>query len=135
MRFCDLFISYKIALKGLKSTIPFTNLPLYRKIAIIFLFSMAIILSIFYILKMNIAVLITFSTIIILIAIFILIDSRKGNLEIMLKNHYLPYSKKRMDMIIKILQQYQIDIHNTSSINLLIEEAQTAQTQCNYFYL
>lgn len=28
MRFCDLFISYKIGLKSIKSTIPFTKLPL-----------------------------------------------------------------------------------------------------------
>ncbi len=35
MRFCDIFISYKIGLKNLKNTIPFTKLPLYRKIAVI----------------------------------------------------------------------------------------------------
>ena len=35
MRFCDLFISYKIGLKNIKSTIPFTKLPLYRKIIVI----------------------------------------------------------------------------------------------------
>lgn len=133
MRFCDLFISYKIALKELKSTIPFTVLPLYRKIAIITMFSLTIILCIFFTLKSNIAVLITFFVIIILIAIFRFIDSRKENLEIMLQAHYLPYSQERMDMIIKILQQYQIDIHNASSINLLIEEAQTAQIQYDYF--
>ena len=33
MRFCDFFISYKIGLKGIKNSIPFTQLPLYRKIA------------------------------------------------------------------------------------------------------
>lgn len=32
MRFCDLFISYKIGLKSIKSTIPFTKLPLYLQI-------------------------------------------------------------------------------------------------------
>lgn len=37
MRFCDLFISYKIGLKSIKSTIPFTKLPLYRKIFVIIL--------------------------------------------------------------------------------------------------
>lgn len=133
MRFCDLFISYKIALKGIKNTIPFTDLPLHRKIAIIAIFAITIISGILLILKLNIAALITFSTVITLIAVFIFIDSRKNNLEIMLNDHYLPYSQKRMDMMIKILQQYQIDIHNTSSINLLIEEAQTAQTQYDYF--
>lgn len=27
MRFCDFFISYKIGLKGIKNSIPFTQLP------------------------------------------------------------------------------------------------------------
>lgn len=135
MRFCDLFISYKIALKELKSTIPFTNLPLYRKIAVIYHFSTAILLSIFFILRLNIAVLITLLIEIILIAAFRFIDSKKGNLEIMLNDHYSPYSQKRMNMIIKILQQYQIDFHNVSSIDLLIEEAQAAQIQYDYLLL
>ena len=32
MRFCDFFISYKIGLKGIKNSIPFTQLPLYLNI-------------------------------------------------------------------------------------------------------
>lgn len=43
MRFCDFFINYKIGLKEIKSTIPFTKLPLYRKIAAISLFASAMI--------------------------------------------------------------------------------------------
>ena len=31
MRFCDLFISYKIGLKSIKSTIPFTNFPFIER--------------------------------------------------------------------------------------------------------
>ena len=42
MRFCDFFISYKIGLKGIKNSIPFTQLPLYRKIAIILIFVVAL---------------------------------------------------------------------------------------------
>ena len=38
MRFCDFFISYKIGLKGIKNIIPYTQLPLYRKLAIILIF-------------------------------------------------------------------------------------------------
>ena len=51
MRFCDLFISYKIGLKSIKSTIPFTKLPLYRKIFVIILFASAIISGILLIFK------------------------------------------------------------------------------------
>lgn len=53
MRFCDLFISYKIGLKDIKSTIPFTKLPLYRKIFVIILFASAIISFILSIFKLT----------------------------------------------------------------------------------
>lgn len=44
MRFCDLFVSYKMGLKGMRSPIPFTKLPLYRKVFLI-IFLTGIILS------------------------------------------------------------------------------------------
>ena len=53
MRFCDLFISYKIGLKGIKSTIPFTKLPLYRKIFVIIFFASAIVSGILLLFKLT----------------------------------------------------------------------------------
>ena len=132
MRFCDLFISYKIGLKGIKSTIPFTKLPLYRKIAVIAIFSISILSAIFFMFKLNILALITLVIGIISLMIFLIIDSRKTNLELMLREHYSPYSKKRIDMVIDVLREYNIDIHNENTINLLIDEAQKAQVQSNY---
>lgn len=35
-------------------------------------------------------------------------------------------------MIINLLGEYKIDIYDSSSIDLLIEEARTAQVQCDY---
>ena len=55
MRFCDLFISYKIGLKGIKSTIPFTKLPLYRKIFVIIFFASAIVSGILLLFKLTLA--------------------------------------------------------------------------------
>lgn len=132
MRFCDFFISYKIGLKGIKSTIPFTKLPLYRKIAVIAIFSTIILSVIMFILKLNMAGLIILLSGIIYLIIFAIIDSRKRNLETMLKIHYEPYSRRRMGMVINILQEYNIDIYNFNSIDLLIKEAQNAQIQSDY---
>lgn len=132
MRFCDIFISYKIGLKGIKSTIPFTKLPLYRKIAVIATFALTILCVILFLFKLYIPEFITLGIGIVSIGIFFIIDSRKNNLELMLKEHYTPYSKERMDMIINVLHEYNIDIHNTNTINLLIEEAQKAQIQSDY---
>ena len=68
----------------------------------------------------------------ILLLIFILIDSRKKNLEHMLQNHYSPYSQQRMDMIIIVLNKYEIDVTDINTIDLLISEAQSSQKQSDY---
>lgn len=132
MRFCDLFISYKIGLKEIKSTVPFTKLPLYRKIAVIATFAITISSVTLLLLRLLMAGLITLLVGIISLIIFFIIDSRKRNLKIMLKDHYAPYSEKRMNMVINTLQNYKIDIHNFDSIDLLIEEAQNARIQSDY---
>lgn len=132
MRFCDLFISYKIGLKGIKNTIPFTKLPFYRKIAVILTFLLSVI-SIFMLLfkRYKIAFWIMFGALF-LIFIFVIIDTFKRNLIKMLKNHYSPYSHKRMRMVIEVLEEYKIDISNTNLIDMLISEAEIAQIQCDY---
>lgn len=132
MRFCDLFISYKIGLKGIKSTIPFTKLPLYRKIFVIILFACAIISAILSIFKLASIALILLGICVISFIVFLVINSTKGNLQIMLNDHYEPYSQKRMTMIIDVLDKYKIDIHNIESLDMLIEEAKQEQLHCDY---
>ena len=132
MRFCDLFISYKIGLKDIKSTIPFTKLPLYRKIAVVAIFSIIIIIALLQIIKLHVPSLITLGVFILFIVVFTIIDSREKNLELMLKKHYIPYSQKRMNMVINVLHKYNIDVHDTNTIEALIDEAQKAQVQSNY---
>lgn len=132
MRFCDLFISYKIGMKNIKSTIPFTKLPLYRKIFIIALFAIFITSGIFVIFRLMCASYISIGLEILACILFFAIDSKKMNLEVMLQEHYAPYSEKRMLMTINVLKNYKIDIQDTASIDMLIEEAKLAQTQCDY---
>lgn len=132
MRFGDLFISYKIGLKGIKSTIPFTKLPLYRKIFVIILFASTIISGILLVFKLTLASCIPMALGILSFIVFLIIDSLKRNLEVMLKEHYTPYSQKRMNMTIDVLKNYGINIQNFDSIDLLIEEAKYAQIHCDY---
>ena len=132
MRFCDLFISYKIGLKDIKSTIPFTKLPLYRKIFVIILFASAIISFILSIFKLTWIAYIPLALGVISFIVFLIIDSFKRNLQVMLNEHYSPYSEKRMQMTVKVLNNYQISIHDFEAIDLLIEEAKIAQIQCDY---
>lgn len=132
MRFCDLFISYKIGLKNIKNTIPFTKLPLYRKIAVIVTFAITIVSALLFMFKLYIPCFIVFSIGIISLIIFFVVDSRKNNLEYMLENHYSPYSQERMKMVIDILKKYNINVQNDNTLDLLIDEAQKAQIQCDY---
>lgn len=132
MRFCDLFISYKIGLKDIKSTIPFTKLPLYRKIFVIILFASAIISFILSIFKLTWIAYIPLALGVISFIVFLIIDSFKRNLQVMLNEYYSPYSEKRMQMTVKVLNNYQISIHDFEAIDLLIEEAKIAQIQCDY---
>lgn len=132
MRFCDLFISYKIGLKNIKSTIPFTKLPLYRKIFVIILFASVITSGILLIFHQTWASYIPIGLGLLSLIAFFIIDSTKRNLDVMLKEHSAPYSEKRMLMTINVLKNYGIDIHNNTSIDMLIEEAKLAQIQCDY---
>ena len=132
MRFCDLFISYKIGLKDIKSTIPFTKLPLYRKIFVIILFASAIISVILSMFKLTWIAYIPLALGVISFIVFLIIDSLKRNLEVMLNEHYAPYSNSRMKMVIDVLTKYKIDIHNSESLDILIDEAKHAQIHCDY---
>lgn len=133
MRFCDLFISYKIGLKDTKSTIPFTKLPLYRKVFLVIFLTGIIISGILLIFIQNIFSFIPMGLSLISLIIFAIIDSKKDNLSVMLENHYIPYSKKRMNMTIEVLKKYNIDIKNLDSLDMLITEAKYAQIQCDLF--
>lgn len=132
MRFSDLFISYKIGLKNIKSTIPFTKLPLYRKVFMIIFLTGTIISSILLIFMQNLFSFIPAGLSLISLIVFSIIDSRKSNLNVMLENHYIPYSERRMNMIIDVLKKYNINIENLDSLDMLIDEAKYAQIQCDF---
>lgn len=102
MRFYDLFISYKIGLKDIKTPITFTKLPLYRKVFLIIFLAEIIISGILliFIHDLFIPMVLNFF----LLVVFLIIDSQKGNTEKMLKDRYIPYSERRMNMIIDVLK-------------------------------
>ena len=132
MRFYDLFISYKIGLKNLKSTMPYTKLPRYRKIFVVTLFICAVISVITWILKWNMMSLIFVILIVVLGSVFGIVDSQNKNLKIMLNEHYIPYSEERMQMVIGVLEHYKIDIKDSTIIDMLIEEAERVRIQSDY---
>lgn len=132
MRFSDFFVAYKIGLKEIKCTIPFTRLPLYRKVAIILVFVFTIIGLILMLLNNKVAASCIWLVEIIAVSFFSVIDSTKRNLKMMLEQHYKPYSQKRMDMIIVLLKEYKVDIADIGTIDLLIQETQKEQARSDY---
>ena len=132
MRFSDLFISYEIGLKSIKSTIPFTKLPTYRKVFMIFFIASMILSGIIWLITQRYFSAIPMGIGILSIIIFWIIDSRKNNLQIMLNDHYAPYSRRRMQMVIDVLAEYNINIRDLKSIDSLIEEAKLAQKEYDY---
>ncbi|EGF23598.1 hypothetical protein [Fannyhessea vaginae] len=133
MRFLELFMSYKIGLQGIKSTIPFTELPLYRQVCMTVFLVGLIMTGILYVYIHNLFTLIPSIISVLSVIIFAIIDSRKTNLNYMLKNYYIPYSNQRIQMTIEVLREYNIDFNNVESLNMLIEEAKYAQTECDIF--
>ena len=133
MRFCDLFISYKIGLNSIKSNIPFTKLPLYQKVFLVIFLTGIIVSGILLIFIQNIFSFIPIGLGFISIIIFAIIYSKKENLSVMLENRYIPYSEKRMNMTIEVLKKYNIDIKNLDSLDMLITEAKYAQIQSDLF--
>lgn len=126
MRFCDLFIEYKIKLKNFNRSDKRNNklLP-YQKITLI-LFLICCIASAFLLvlLRNNLLIALVPLTIgFILLVVKYIIDSRKTNVETMLNNNCKPYSKGRMDMTIDVLKNYGINIDNPNTLDMLIAEA------------
>lgn len=132
MRFCDLFISYKIGLKDIKSTIPFTKLPLYRKVFIIILLVLTSLSLTFTLFNQIFYIYVSVALVFFSIVAFYMLEYRTRDIKTILKNSYIPYSIKRMNMVIGILQKYNIDINDIDKLNMLIDEAKHAQIQCDY---
>ena len=132
MRFCDLFLSYKIALKEIKSTIPFTELPLYRKVFMVIFLAGILISGIFFVVGWRAAATVLLLLWALFLLGFIFVDARKKNQQKMLDEHYKPYSEKRMKMALDVLKKYGLDAGDAETIDRLIEEAKYAQEKCDY---
>lgn len=132
MRFNDFYVSYKIRRKEIKNLIPWTKLPLYRKIFLTLCLSILILCIIFFIFKNFIATSITLVFLLILIITYSIINSTKSNLSIMLRKHYSPYSRERMNVIISLFNEYNLDLYDHVLIDLLIEETKKSQKEVDY---
>ena len=133
MRFCDFFIEYKIGLKELKTSIPWTKLPLYRKIFIVLIFITGVTGLIFGTLGNIAGSLIIFLLFIVLFTVFFIIDSSKRNLRKMLDNHYSLTSQRRIDLLLATLRSYNINYNDVNKIDLLIKQAEESKIKSDPF--
>lgn len=127
MRFCDFFSDYKIGLKGLKRYIPFRDLPLNRKVAVLLLFIFFVAGLITFFLDLYI---ITYIIIFILLGLFIVILFIESSVEKqreMLDKFYIPHSKSRINMLLSLFEKYNLDSKDAEVINLLIAQAEESK--------
>ena len=133
MRFCDFFIEYKTSLKEIPKYIPWVKLPLYRKIGIVALFICFAVVILLFIIQKDTMALLALALSIIFLSIFLCFDSAPKRQSQMIENFYKPYSKKRIEMVIKLLNVYNIEQSNASHIDSLITCAKNAQSEMNPF--
>ncbi|WP_313165052.1 hypothetical protein [Sedimentibacter sp.] len=129
MRFCDFFVEYKLEMYNIKSTMHWNELSFYRKCTAIFIFIITVMVIIFSMLNPLILMSISVITLI-FIGIF---NSKKEIQRKMLDEHYVKYSKKRMEVFFKLLDKYNISITNTKNLVLLIEQAKDSKTRYDPF--
>ena len=102
MRFCDLFISYKIGLNNINNPTSFNKRLFYTKFFIILSVFTAIYLT-FILFNQTFYTCILVVMVIFLIVMSYILHYRNRDIKAILENSYIPYSKKRMNMIIDIL--------------------------------
>lgn len=141
MRFNNFFMEYKLRLKEIRWNIPWSRLPFYRKVSLIAFIVVASVYMIFVLPKEQVdsmffcVVSVIFILIfIIIIGIFSLIDSKKRNRRKMLEEHYKPYSRARINMLVELLKNYGIKLNRADGfdkIDLLIEQAEENKIKDN----
>lgn len=129
MRFCDLFVEYKIRLDELSRNINVTRLtPGWINVLYILDIVLLADATIFGLNKWWGICGIYLILMLLLSLVIPAIDYRiciKKRLEM----RYKPYSEKRMRMVIELLMQYRVDITDEKAVNLLIQQAQQAQME------
>lgn len=135
MRFCDFFLEYKIGIKDVKNYSSWHKLPLYRKVLILLiLIYLALIISLLYF-EENSHLFISLIFFAVIYIIFSFLDSTKKNLRKMLDNHYIVHSQSHMAVLVNAFKKYELDIYNSYTIDMLIEQAESEKNKHNSFSL
>lgn len=131
MRFCDLFVEYKIMLDSLSKRKPWKSLPLTKKVALMFLFLILLMnllstilligykITVFYIITLSISLVIA-----IIFLVYQLVSfCKKNEIKKRLIEIDKPYSKKRMNALVQLLRRYSIDPSDEEVLKQLIDLA------------
>ncbi len=132
MIFNNFFLDYKISLKNLKNYMKFKELATYRKIYIILFPLLLFLFLVCTFLKKTKPSLILISLMFICTILLIIFDYKKENSKMMLNKHYLPNSKKRMNVVLKLLDKYNINVDDIDTIDRIIKEAKIHQKDFDY---
>lgn len=132
MIFENFFLDYKINLKEIKGFIKFKDQLTYRKFFLVFfpLLLILFLISLFFkyaILLFSSIILISASTVIVGI-----LDNKTENKKVLFKEHYLPNSHKRINIVLKLLDKYNINVDDIDTVEKIIDEARIKQEELDY---
>lgn len=135
MRFYDFFISYKLGLKEVnddKTIGEILQLLRHDKFfCIVIGLLIGMICAGLFGRPLELCVL--WAILIVVTLIYMHVCSAKNIMKNRLEEHWKPYSDRRMEMVVHLLEKYHIDITDEKSIDLLIEEAQQEQINRDIF--
>lgn len=136
MRFCDLFIEYKLILKQIDTPIPFKKCPRYRQLLLIMLIMVAVVIIwgfiAFWATDNLIYYFIAFSIFFIFLVVVNLVDGTRKNTEYLLEKHYKKYSRMRMESLKNLLFKYNIRPNDKEKLDLLLEEINDAKIKNDF---
>lgn len=124
MRFCDLFVEYKIMLDSLSKRKPWKSLPLTHKMVTMIFIFLYLLMLLFLILQIEYLA----AIIGMLIAGAVLgmfgFSWRKKDVEKRLNEIYKPYAKKRRSALVQLLRRYNIDPSDENCLKQLLDLAE-----------
>lgn len=132
MRFNIFFDEYRLRVLGISKYIKFKDMPKYKLIGLFVSLSLVVV-SIILLLLSNNAWILFYILSAISMGVLVLFARRKKERENMIENHYKPYSKKRMKAFLQLLIEYEIDYKDEKKMQLLIEQANRAKDESDWF--
>ena len=122
-----LYKKYKVEVLKTSTWLSIKELKLYEKLSLVIVILGSILSGIFTLIKNDIGSYISLVMIIVGFALSLVLRSRKKEQQRIVKEIIEPYANERMQKVVRILLEFEIDISDEKHLNNLIEQAKKEQ--------